>query len=103
MSDDGFGTPVAIDGNVALVAANNDDEMGVNAGAVYVYTGEALVSPAAGGVDGDGDVDLADVGYFEAQFGRSGLSLPPGENSADLDADGDVDLDDLVSPELDRQ
>ena len=49
-----------------------------------------------GDVDGDGNVDLADMGIFEAQFGMSGLSLPPGENSPDLDADGDVDLDDLV-------
>ena len=49
-----------------------------------------------GDVDGDGDVDINDMGYFEAQFGQSGLPLPPGANSADLDADGDVDLHDLV-------
>ena len=54
------------------------------------------VTDVPGDVDGDGNVDLADMGIFEAQFGMSGLPLPPGENSPDLDADGDVDLDDLV-------
>ena len=67
---------------------------------VVVDTIEVEAAPAAtdvpGDVDGDGDVNLADMGLFETQFGASALPLPPGENSADLDEDGDVDLDDLV-------
>ena len=66
-----------------------------------IYTGDdtpfGVVTDVPGDVNGDGDVDLADVGYFEAQFGMSGLPVPPVDlNSADLDADGDVDLHDLV-------
>ena len=56
----------------------------------------AITTAVPGDVDGDGDVDLNDVGFFEARFGQSGLPLPPGTNSADLDADGDVDLHDLT-------
>ena len=55
-----------------------------------------VVTDVPGDVDGDGNVDLTDMGLFEAQFGQSGLPLPPGANSPDLDKDGDVDLDDLV-------
>ena len=62
-----------------------------------LYVGPPVSGDEPGDVDGDGDVDLADVGHFEAQFGMSGLPVPPiGPNSADLDEDGDVDLDDLV-------
>ena len=56
----------------------------------------SISTAVPGDVDGDGDVDLNDVGHFEAQFGMSGLPVPPvGPNSADIDEDGDVDLDDL--------
>ena len=61
-----------------------------------VVTSLVVVTDVPGDVDDDGDVDLQDLGYFEAQFGMSGLPVPPvGPNSADIDEDGDVDLDDL--------
>ena len=44
-----------------------------------------------GDLSGDGDVDIEDVGLFEAQFG----SQAPGTYTADFDEDGDVDLDDF--------
>ena len=72
---------------------NINDDYFMGTGVIEVIPFVIIVP---GDVDGDGDVDLADVGYFEAQFGASGLPLPPGANSADLDEDGDVDLDDLV-------
>ena len=80
---------------------NGDSGLEVDYTGFAIYTGDdtpfaATVTAVPGDVDGDGNVDLADVGFFEAQFGQSGLPLPPGANSADLDADGDVDLDDLV-------
>ena len=66
-----------------------------------VYVGDPyewkVVGPdvVPGDVDGDDDVDLADLGFLEAQFGMSGLPVPPVDpNSADIDEDGDVDLDD---------
>ena len=96
-SHDYYAEHLAIDGSAILVGAKRADRTPTAArSGAYLIIGPPIVTPATGDVDGDGDVDLADVGYFEAQFGASGLPLPPGENSADLDADGDVDLDDLV-------
>jgi len=42
LSVDRFGWQVGISGNVALVAAMEDDEVGSNAGKVYIYTGGPL-------------------------------------------------------------
>ncbi|MBW7904396.1 MAG: hypothetical protein LC135_12315 [Phycisphaerae bacterium] len=44
-----------------------------------------------GDIDGDGDVDQADLGILLANYGQS---VPPG-TSGDLDGDGDVDQSDL--------
>ena len=48
-------------------------------------------SGCAGDVDGDGDVDQADLGALLANFGQQ---VPPG-TGGDLDGDGDVDQSDL--------
>ena len=84
------------DGNQELVAINLYSDPGT----LPMYYDDLGPPPGVvtvpGDVDGDDDVDLQDLGYFEAQFGMSGLPVPPiGPNSADLDEDGDVDLDDL--------
>lgn len=53
--------------------------------------------PAPGDIDEDGDVDVADFGFFQLCF--NGPSRPPGLgdscHAADLDRDGDVDLADF--------
>jgi len=51
-----------------------------------------LVPDCTGDVDGDQDVDLADLTVQLSAFGQSGVGLP-----GDLDADGDVDLEDLTA------
>ena len=50
-----------------------------------------------GDFDGDQDVDLDDVGLFEAQFGSQSHGPVPGPPyTADFDEDDDVDLDDFL-------
>jgi hypothetical protein len=48
-----------------------------------------------GELDGDGDVDQADFGLFQACLAGSGQSYATGCAPADLDSDGDVDQDDF--------
>ncbi len=65
-------------------------------GADGVYGGWGLAfgpdgsAPVPGDADGDGDVDAFDLGFWQAQFGRTGGGL-----EADFDRDGDVDGFDL--------
>jgi hypothetical protein len=58
-----FGSPVAIDGNVALVGANLDDTTQSNSGAVYIYTGPP---PATG---------------YATWAGANSISLIPSEDT----------------------
>lgn len=46
-------------------------------------------------LDGDGDVDMVDFGWFQACLSGSGTLLKPGCDLADLNADGIVDVSDL--------
>ena len=46
-----------------------------------------------GDLDGDNDVDLADLAALLAHYGATGAQYEDG----DLDADGDVDLADLAA------
>ncbi len=47
-------------------------------------------------LDGDGDVDAADLNAFEGCMDGPGVSTGPGCTPADYDADGDVDLADFA-------
>ena len=47
--------------------------------------------PCFGDLDGDNDIDLADLSQLLAHYGMTGMTYEDG----DLDADGDVDLSDL--------
>jgi hypothetical protein len=85
-----FGSPVAIDGNVALVGANLDDTTQSNSGAVYIYTGPP---PATGyatwagansislipSEDTNNDGVANGVAYF---MDKTGLATNPGINSS---------------------
>ncbi len=62
------------------------------AGSSATVTVNLIYSSCQGDIDGDGDVDLSDLGIVLSGFGTpSGATLETG----DLDGDGDVDLSDL--------
>jgi hypothetical protein len=58
--------------------------------------GERIGATLPGDYDGDGDVDLADFGAFQACFnGPNRVAAQTGCEAADFDADNDVDLGDF--------
>jgi hypothetical protein len=90
---DGFGqlssSSLAAEGGKIVTGAALDDQIGSNAGAAFYFD-----IGCDGDIDGDGDVDLSDLGALLASF-----ELEPGDPwfdpRADVDGDGDVDLSDL--------
>ena len=66
-NDDWFGQDVAIDGDVVVAGARNEDELGNNAGAAYIFERNK------GGPDNWGQVQklLADDGAFGDLFGET--------------------------------
>lgn len=59
-----------------------------------LWIGEVL--PPIPDFDFDGDVDMADFGFFQWCLGGPGVALKPGCEHADLDRDGDVDQADFA-------
>jgi hypothetical protein len=86
-----FGSAVAVSADAqpsVLIGALRDDDRDINAGAAYVF----VVDLCFGDLDGDNDVDLADLATLLSNYGTpSGAAYEDG----DLDGDGDVDLADL--------
>jgi hypothetical protein len=107
---DRLGHSVAIAGDVVVVGAPYDDVWDTDSGSAYVFDitdadadglPDACQTPP-GDLDGDGDVDLSDLGILLANFGccaAAGGCDPPGGGRApcpgDADADGDTELGDL--------
>ena len=89
---DYFGSCAAISGDTALIGAPlNDEGEEINAGSAYVF--DLNCTFCLGDLDGDNDVDLADLATLLAHYGTtSGATYADG----DLDEDGDVDLSDLA-------
>ena len=78
------------------VPAPNTDFVAVAAGGHHSLGLKGGAPDCPGDLDGDGDVDLADLATLLAAYGT--CAGDPGYNpDADLDADGDVDLADLAA------
>jgi hypothetical protein len=58
------------------------------------YVSATVFNPVPGDLDGDGDVDLSDLGQSLSHYGMTGGAL---YEDGDLDGDGDVDLVDLAT------
>ena len=86
---DMFGWSVSVSGNIGVVGALRDDDHDINSGSAYVF----YVTPCPGDLDGDLDVDLADLAQLLGNY-----DMPEGATylDGDLDGDGDVDLADLA-------
>jgi len=84
-ADDAFGYSVSIFGDTAVIGAYRDDDNGFSSGSAYIFE-RAVECPAD--LDGDGDVDAADLLFLLAAWGT-----PDG----DVDGDGDTDTADLLA------
>ena len=77
---------------VCLVVVRAEDIPGDNVVAQIEGYEECSTTPdCPGDLDGDLDVDLADLSILLSEFGMTGGGL-----TADIDGDGDVDLSDLA-------
>jgi len=83
---DQFAYSVAVNGNVAIVGADADDDNGDDSGSAYVFG----IATCQGDLDGDCDTDQADLGILLADWGCTGGDCP-----GDCDFDGDTDHSDL--------
>ncbi|MCB9838539.1 MAG: hypothetical protein H6813_04305 [Phycisphaeraceae bacterium] len=83
-----FGSAVAITGTNLFVGAAAFDEVGLDAGASYLFDAAGGLVGCVGDLNGDGVIDTADLGSLIGVFGGSS---PAG----DLNCDGVVDTADL--------
>lgn len=93
------GNPPNPDDTASLTIADDIDRLTIafssEADGVGVLFGNITFTPPSciGDIDGDGDTDVFDFGYFATNFGRTDLA--PG-TGGDLDGDGDVDVFDFA-------
>jgi hypothetical protein len=95
---DNFGDAVAVYGNEAVIGAPEKNGENYREGAAYLYAvsadadGDGVMDACEcpGDLDGDRDVDLADLAALLSCLGR-------GENCADVDEDGRTDGADLAA------
>lgn len=87
---DRLGTSVAISGDVVAIGVKGDDDNGGSSGSARL-----LRTPLRpGDVDGDNDVDLADLASL---LGNYGTAAGAGCAEGDIDGDCDVDVNDLLT------
>jgi parallel beta-helix repeat protein len=122
--NDDFGRSVAVSGDAGVIGAYGDDDYGDASGSAYVFRGLSDCQPngtldicdinngtsedgngngvpdecegpeCPGDLDGDSDIDLADLAQLLAHYGMTeGATYADG----DIDGDGDVDLSDLAA------
>ena len=85
---DEFGISVAIDDNTIVVGAHQDNDNAIDAGSAYVFSSDPIPPPPRGDINGDGVVNVADLGILAGFWGMSGTI-------ADIDGDGVVGVADL--------
>lgn len=107
---DQFGRAMAHDGDLALVGAEYDDDLGLSSGSAYLVGIRSTDCDANeipdecstfefGDTDGDGDVDAADIAEFIEQLagpGSAEVLEDPCRIRFDFDDDLDIDLRDFA-------
>lgn len=89
-----FGAEIHFEDGLPVIGAPADHQNGPFAGAVYVF--DEIRAAAAGDIDGDGDIDMADVAMFVDVLLETNAD-PQHVARSDLNADGVVDARDVPS------
>ena len=84
------------EGKAALAAGDLNGDGVLDVADMEAFAAGVRPVRVAGDLDVDGDVDMADYMAFQACFSGNGDTSAANCMSADLDGDGDVDLADLV-------
>ena len=88
---DAFGRHLALDGETALIAANHDNDNGLNSGSAYLFDLRCESSICPADLNGDGEVGITDFLDLLAAWGPN-----PG-HPADFDDDGFVGITDFLA------
>jgi len=92
---DAFGRHLALDGETALIAANHDNDNGVNSGSAYLFDLRCESSTCPADITGNGVVDADDLVILldPGNFGQ----VAPVAPGADVNGDGTVNVLDLIA------
>jgi hypothetical protein len=91
---DGGGDMWTAGGNFELSGTIGQPDSGLMAGGDFALAGGFWFEFCFGDLDGDDDIDLADLAQLLANYG---LTTGARYEDGDLDGDGDVDLADLAA------